>query len=128
MSKRHPRARPPSPYATVPRGLSWYQEVAEYRRGTPTIGVMPEEKMMRNHKIGRPPAGSTEVLALTRDGRWIEDDGRPHVAFSLKASDGWPVALWAECRCSIGDDSCPGRQAMHKTAERWSCANGQRFK
>ena len=47
MTRRHPRARPPSPYATIPRGLSWYQEVAEYRRGTPTIGVMPEEKMMQ---------------------------------------------------------------------------------
>lgn len=88
------------------------------RKTTPT---------MKRHELGRPPGGCTEVLALLRDGRWVADDGRPHVSFSCKEG-GWPMAIWSDCSCSLSDSRCPGRRAMDETCARWGCANGRSFR
>lgn len=73
-------------------------------------------------KYGRPPKGATEVLALKTKNKkryWIDDDGKNHVGFSYKASDGFPFALYFTNDESIGD------MINDKTAERFGCSNGR---
>lgn len=87
---------------------------------------MMRTKAPKNHSHGRPPPGVTDVLALTYEGCWIEDDGERHIAFSFR-DGGFPIALSQDCRCD--DFSCPVMdQALRKTSDRWSCANGRTFR
>ena len=81
----------------------------------------------KNHRYGRPPKNATEVLALNERGRWIPDDGKRHRAFSFREDNMWPIAMWSECDCSLISDACPGVKAMHKTSDRFGCANGFSF-
>jgi hypothetical protein len=88
------------------------------------------------HVAGRPPAEAQDVLALTPAGKWVADDGEPHLAFSYQISHprrGWPngkggitpYAISSECDCT--DDCCPKRKAMRLTASRFGAANGVDF-
>ena len=84
---------------------------------------MPTFKTSRKHWLGRPPREATEVLRLTLDGKWVEDDGKPGIAFSgLKK--GYPYAWGVDNCCPAWQIHCPHRFAMSKTCDRFSAANG----
>lgn len=83
------------------------------------------------HKSGRPPKDADLCIALLYDGRWIWDDGKPHLAFSYRNRRGAPIALYSECAdhrnggC-VGFD-CPARLAGSVTCDRFGCSNGKLF-
>ena len=83
--------------------------------------------MKKMHSKGRPPPDAREVMALNDRGRWINDDGERHRAFSFITETCTPIAMWCGCDCSMLDTDCPGTRAMDKTSARWRCANGRRF-
>lgn len=86
------------------------------------------DAIRRKHWVGRPPAGSTKVERLTREGKWVPDDGKNGLAFSGLGGEGahpfTPFAWGPGCDCGF-DDKCPFRQAMTRTCARFSCANGR---
>jgi len=70
---------------------------------------------MKKSNFGRPPTTATEIMFL-KSGKWFDDDGKPHLAFSFK--DGYiPIAASnVEKYLDI---------AMDFTCIRWDCANGR---
>lgn len=98
---------------------------------------MPPKKV--KHPLGRPPKEATQVLRLAANGKWVEDDGKPGLAFSgmmtgIGANHGrpfdYPAAFYSKCACHADPSErtymrCPAIKAMDKTSERFRCANGR---
>ena len=80
--------------------------------------------MSKAHKLCRPPRGAKDVLRLATNGRWVEDDGKPGLAFSGHSIEGYPMAWSVDCDCALSDGRCPADKALHKTCDRYGCANG----
>jgi hypothetical protein len=76
------------------------------------------------HYLIRPPKGAVEVERLTDGGNWVDDDGRPSLAFSGKL-DGFPYAWYPHCDHRTFIDDCPKELSGNRTCSRFGCSNGQ---
>lgn len=92
---------------------------------------MTKRNRFAKHKTCRPsdPAAKN-VRRLQRDGSWVDDDGKPGMAFSYLDAYEFPMACAVPCRCSeqfaekANTPYCPHDAAMDETTRRFSCANG----
>jgi hypothetical protein len=72
-------------------------------------------------RLCRPPEGAFDIHRWTGR-KWIEDDGKPGLAFSYKAADGVPCAATTQWPGFSGKTT---ERAMNYTVSRWSCSNGK---
>lgn len=80
---------------------------------------MKKKTKSKSHPLCRPPSRADGILRLRDDGRWVNDDHKPGLAFigvpHYKPTCPVPTAeAWvANCSCVVHAD-CPASKALNK--------------
>lgn len=90
---------------------------------------MSQPETNKQHWLGRPPEGATNVERWTGS-VWVIDDGEPGLSFSGEfpgttyCGTLFPYAWGPDCECFLNYACCPKRIAMSRTCDRFHCSNG----